>query len=167
MPTIAVDLASHPKKTALCELYWTERAVKVTRLVIGVTDEASETSISSAARWQWTFHLDGPAITCIHLTSRSTFCRDSPHPLDLRWLSTDRHVFEQTGLRPLSVSTNKIGVAASRWVGIERRLTRGIRSWGFRKHKNSGNSGAADGFRSDRSDPMKTRQRPLPTHGLA
>jgi hypothetical protein len=48
--------------------------------------------------------------------------RDMPSSVDLRWRATDRHVFEQTGLRPWSVSTDKIGVPALRWVGIERLL---------------------------------------------
>jgi hypothetical protein len=41
---------------------------------------------------------------------------------ELRLRTTDRWVYEHLGVRPLSVSADRIGVAAMRWARIEHRL---------------------------------------------
>jgi predicted nuclease with RNAse H fold len=120
MRTVGIDLAAEPKKTAACQVWWDDGAPRIEWLSRGVVDDALVDRITAAdkagidapfgwpepfveamiahrdrASWPGRDHLDG---------------REFRRELSFR--VTDRHVTPTR--RPLSVSTDKIGVTAFR-----------------------------------------------------
>jgi hypothetical protein len=120
--TLGIDLASQPENTAICTIEWAGGAAEVTTLLHGRRDRSS---------------LDDPALRAQFGAGHAKVAIDAPlgwpepfvralvahRELD-RWPEapkatlerrcSDRFVIEQTGKRPLSVSTDRIAYCAMR-----------------------------------------------------
>ena len=113
--TLGIDLASQAKKTGACMVRW-QNPVVVETPMIGLTDPALIDLISAADK----VGIDVPFGWPVEFVgSLATFAAggawEIPHTdprLALR--ATDRFVRQEIGRRPLSVSTDKIGITAMR-----------------------------------------------------
>lgn len=113
--TLGIDLASQPKSTGACLVDWAPDGAVAT-IATGVLDDAALVRLAAGAD---VVAIDAPlgwpdgfvaAVTAYHA--------GRPWPgadlLALRYRLTDRAVASKTGVRPLSVSTDLIGVCAFR-----------------------------------------------------
>ncbi len=125
MRSLGIDLASQPKSTGACLVEWRDGCAEA-RIVPGPLDDASLARWASGADGPGAggpgadvVGIDAPlgwpdefvaAVTAHH--------RGEPWPasdlLSLRYRLTDRTVASMTGVRPLSVSSDLIGVCAFR-----------------------------------------------------
>lgn len=139
MRSFGIDLASQPKSTGGCLVEWRDGRAAA-QLVPGLLDDASLASWASRAD---VVAIDAPlgwpdefvaAVTAHH--------RGEPWPpsdlLSLRYRLTDRTVASMTGVRPLSVSSDLIGVCAFRaarlrsmFPAIEVYPAGALRMWGL------------------------------------
>lgn len=123
MRTLGIDLAASPDKTAACTIDWaTGEVVLLPRptdddALVSAIATADMTGIDVPLGWPDAFvdamvaHRDGapwPPMADVPPTDREP----------LRFRHTDRHT-QQTGARPLSVSTDRIGVAAMRGARLQ------------------------------------------------
>ena len=118
MKTLGIDLASAADKTALCVVSWQAGAARIERLQVGAVDAALVEAAAAAEH----VGIDAP------LGWPRAFVRmlhEEPAPMDwpadrdaLRYRETDRFVQQVTGLWPLSVSSDLIGVVAMRCRGL-------------------------------------------------
>jgi hypothetical protein len=112
---LGVDLASEPKKTAACLVHW-QAEVVIETPVTGLSDanlldlmaQADKVGVDVPFGWPLEFVRSVAAFTAG--SPWVTMHTDSS--LTLR--ATDRFVWSEIGRRPLSVSTDKIGVPAMR-----------------------------------------------------
>jgi predicted nuclease with RNAse H fold len=126
--TLGVDLASDPRRTALCLLDWRAGGARLVELTVGADDErilaarngADVTGIDSPFGW--------PAPFVGFLCSAARLLPELGEPWDhevrdgLRYRATDRAVREAVGRWPLSVSSDLIAVVAMRCVGLLTRM---------------------------------------------
>ncbi len=127
MKTVGVDLSADPAKTAVCELDWSGRSVRL--LPRPVSDEGIVVAVAGADLAGFDVPLGWPddfvaAVVAHHDDAGWPPTRD-PVPQDrvsLRFRRTDLAV-TAAGVRPLSVSTDRIGVAAMRGARIQAMLT--------------------------------------------
>lgn len=122
MKTLGVDLAAQPKKTARCLVSCSQSGATVEALALGQTDadliaavaEADAVGIDAPFGWPLPF-----------VDAVSTWARGGPWPAAssqaLRLRRTDLRVAAEVKA-PLSVSTDKLGVAAFRCAGLLDRL---------------------------------------------
>jgi predicted nuclease with RNAse H fold len=118
--TLGIDLAVDPRRTAACAIAWRDGRAAVESISVGLDDAALRAAIAAAhARGGWA-GIDAPfawperfrdAVVAHH--------RDRTWPADyrdprLRYRATDRFVEHECRRRPLSVSTDLIGVTAMR-----------------------------------------------------
>lgn len=124
MQCLGIDLAAQPKATAICLTAWNEGSVAIDGLRCGVDDAELVSLIGAADK----VGLDAPLgwpdefIEAVGRHHRGE--TDGPLP-DRRMLTlreTDRRLQEATGRRPLSVSTDLIGVVALRAVDLQTAL---------------------------------------------
>ena len=125
MLTCGIDLAAEPAKTAVATLSWHDGRATVQQVRLGADDrqllaaigESFRTGIDCPLGWPDTFvefvarQRDG-TFTAPADVAGSAWRR----PLSYR--KTDEFVRRQTGLIPLSVSTDRIGVTAMRAVSL-------------------------------------------------
>lgn len=127
MRTLGIDLASQPDKTAGCLVQWASKgkAGGVLRLEVGLDDaavlelihEADATGLDCPLGWPDAFvaliagHHGHDALSTPQLWT-------PPRRDELRYRLTDEVVAQITGRRPLSVSTDLIGVPALRCTGL-------------------------------------------------
>jgi predicted nuclease with RNAse H fold len=156
MKTLGIDLAAQPAKTAACALEWTETGVSVTYLNRGENDDALLAHIRSADRIGIDAPFGWPDDFVEAVTAHSLLEPWPGRGLDqpafrarLAFRETDRHMIDAES-RPLSVSTDRIGVTAMRCAylldrisedGMIDRVGRGklievypaatLRRWGF------------------------------------
>lgn len=121
--TIGIDLAARPKSTALCQVDWSRDEASITRIDVGVDDEAILEAVEAATRVGVDVPFGWPT-AFVELVSAHSESGELPDAegVALRWRATDQYVFDSTGLRPLSVSTDKIGATALRWARLESEL---------------------------------------------
>lgn len=127
MKTVGVDLSANPAKTAVCELDWSERTLRL--LPRSVSDEGIVAAVAGADLAGFDVPLGWPdnfvAAVIAHHNDASWPPIRTPAPEDrvpLRFRRTDLAV-TAAGVRPLSVSTDRIGVAAMRGARIQAMLT--------------------------------------------
>ena len=121
MLTLGIDLAAQPKNTAACVIRWLNGSAQVEKIDSDLTDlvelisTADKVGIDVPFGWPTDF---ADAVACHH--------RFLPWPASpvrkLRYRETDLFVTEKTGLWPLSVSTDRIGVATMRVAGLFARM---------------------------------------------
>ena len=142
MIAVGIDLAAQPRDTAYCRIRATKMGAGAT-LAVGLDDDAlvgafgMKTGIDAPFGWPLPF-VD--AIVA-HRDGREWPGRDADDPdafrKRLRLRRTDLFVREHTGISPLSVSSEKIGVAAMRCaLVLDRAASRGVR---VARHGVSGN----------------------------
>jgi predicted nuclease with RNAse H fold len=124
--TVGVDLAAEPKRTAVATVDWSAGRAALASGVVGQTDDDVIAAMTGAQRvgldcpigWPEPFvefllaHRQGERLTATDLAGRRR----------LAFRETDRVVTALTGLRPLSVSADRIGHAAMRAAGLLARL---------------------------------------------
>lgn len=122
MRTLGVDLASAAENTAWCLLEWREGEAEVVDLQLGADDAA----LVEAARRADHVGVDAP---CGWPRAFVQMLHEAPKPMSwpadrdaLRYRATDHFVKAVTGLWPLSVSSDLIGVVAMRCRGLLARL---------------------------------------------
>lgn len=125
MRTVGVDLAAEPAKTATAVIEWSDRtASAVVRRdqtdddIVALVGDADRVGLDCPIGWPDSFveflsaQRDGGQLPPTDLAGRRL----------LAYRETDRAVTTLTGLRPLSVSADRIGHAAMRAVGLLSRL---------------------------------------------
>jgi predicted nuclease with RNAse H fold len=124
--TVGVDLSAEPDRTAICAVNWTSGAASVEPPIRPADDAAVLAACASADRvgidcpfgWPEPFlaavsaHAAGQPWPGRHRTT------DRDHRRELRYRATDYRIHEITGSWPLSVSTDRIGVAAMRCASL-------------------------------------------------
>ena len=124
MRTYGVDLAAEPGDTGHCVIRWESKHAVVEALSVGVGDAdivagvraADVTAIDAPFGWPDTFVR---AVSQHHAGSAWPYTTWSPEiRRNLRLRTTDRFVYDETRLTPLSVSADSIAIPAMRCAGI-------------------------------------------------
>ncbi len=120
MLTAGVDLASQPARTGLCVITW-DPAPRCVELTVGAGDDAIVAAAAAADRCGIDVPLGWPddfvAAVAEHHAGEDPGIPDDTERLRLR--ATDVWVWKHRGRRPLSVSTDLIGVTALRGVRLQ------------------------------------------------
>lgn len=128
MRTAGIDLSANPRKTGVATIAWRDGSATVTSVQVGRHDDAALcdvirngdcTGIDCPLGW--------PDAFVDYLVTHRAGGSDIVVPPDRRPLTyrtTDLHVWERTGVRPLTVSADRIGAAAMRGAAILATLTR-------------------------------------------
>lgn len=123
--TVGVDLSAEPDRTAICAVTWTPGVASVEPPIRPADDAAVLAACASADRAgiDCPFGWPEPFLAAVsaHAAGRPWPGRhrtDRDHRRELRYRATDYHVHEITGRWPLSVSTDRIGVAAMRCASL-------------------------------------------------
>jgi Protein of unknown function (DUF429) len=119
--TAGVDLSSQARKTASCVITWSGGRAWVSALEVGVTDEAigrvlsdddiAKTGLDVPFGWPIAF------VDAVFNHSKNGDWPSGYRHADIRafrFRRTDIDVWQQTGLWPLSVSTDRIGIPTMR-----------------------------------------------------
>ena len=129
MRTLGIDLASKPKKTAVCEIDWQTDAATVTNLELNVSDRAilsrvAELKLAKAERGvDFSIGIDAPFgwprpfvafLNRVEAGDKPFSAWDADTAKKLCYRLTDLRVNECLGLVPLSVSADKIARPAMR-----------------------------------------------------
>jgi predicted nuclease with RNAse H fold len=117
---VGIDLAAQPAGTAACRLVFGEHEARVEVLRAGLTDDdldalrdgARVVGIDSPFGWPRAF------ARAVGAWSAGEEWPAGAEARDLRFRATDRDVQRRTGLWPLSVSTDRIGVCAFRCAAL-------------------------------------------------
>jgi predicted nuclease with RNAse H fold len=125
MRTVGVDLAAEPAKTATAVIDWSRRGATVA-VTLGQTDDDIIASVGDADKVGLDCPVGWPDAFVDFLAAQREGRRLPPTDLAgrrlLAYRETDRAVTALTGLRPLSVSADRIGHGAMRAVGLLSRL---------------------------------------------
>jgi hypothetical protein len=123
MLTLGIDFAAQPKNTAICEIHWTQDAAFVTKMRCNVSDEALCELIGSSDKAGIDVPLGWP------LGFVRSVRRYSAHrkwlgltTKKLQFRSTDFFIHSKTGRWPLSVSSDRIGIATFRVANLIHQL---------------------------------------------
>jgi len=122
LQTVGVDLASAAGKTSWCRMSWHSQRGSVDALELGADDER----LVACAEGADVVGIDAPfgwPSAFVRMLQDAPRAMQWPDERDtLRFRATDHHVRERTGLWPLSVSSDLIGVVAMRCRGLLARL---------------------------------------------
>lgn len=125
MLTVGVDLAAEPINTAVAWLEWESGSCAVRRLEIGADDALVIDAITTADKAGIDCPLGWPMPFVEFVTAHQAGHVDIPTDLtgrawrrNLALRLTDQDVHARIGLRPLSVSTDRIGHAAMRCAAL-------------------------------------------------
>jgi len=122
--TVGIDLASQAAKTAICRIEWSDHRAVVQDPIIGVSDADLLRLIPSAAKVGIDCPFGWPDSFAAAVAAHRSF---APWPetdlVDLRYRYTDR-VVTAIARRPLSVSSDLIGVTAMRCARLLSELDR-------------------------------------------
>jgi predicted nuclease with RNAse H fold len=127
--TVGVDLATEPAKTAMAVLRWSVTGAAVQSLVLDVDDAAITNAATDADKLGIDCPLGWPDDFLVFLQEHHAGHVVAPQEVagrdwrrKLAYRATDRAVRERTGLTPLSVAADRIGLTAMRAAGILSRL---------------------------------------------
>lgn len=129
MRTLGIDLAAQPHHTAVCEIVWGQRS-GIVRVIDGRhTDERLVALMAGADKVGVDIPFGWPApfvdALVAHRAGRSWPSGERDPDGYRRTLClrrTDEYIRAVYGLRPLSVSSDRIAVPAMRWAGLENQL---------------------------------------------
>jgi len=132
--TVGIDLASSPDHTGLCRIRWGADGARVTEVGVGADDPAllaagrgaSAVGVDAPFGWPRAFvsYVGGGGSGAAAESDGGAAAVPDWHPGwrdRLRYRATDRAVREVLGRWPLSVSTDRIALAALRCEGLLRR----------------------------------------------
>ncbi|QYN37380.1 DUF429 domain-containing protein [Pseudonocardia sp. DSM 110487] len=123
MRTIGVDLAAQAKHTAIVVLDWDAGSARLTDAGIPTDDDAVLRRSAGADKVGIDCPLGWPEPFVEFLGAQRTGPPETvPDWRSLAYRRTDRHVHTVTGLTPLSVSTDRIGLTAMRAARLQGRL---------------------------------------------
>ena len=135
MITAGVDLATEPANTALATIRWTSGGASVLSLSLGVDDAGIAEAAQSVAKLGLDCPLGWPDDFLRFLQAHQAGRVVAPQDVAgrdwrrrLAYRATDRAVREVTGLTPLSVAADRIGLTAMRAAGLLARLANEGRS---------------------------------------
>jgi predicted nuclease with RNAse H fold len=120
MLTLGIDLASQPKRTAMALIDWRDGRAVVDMPVSPLSDEAALQAMH-AADW---VGIDAPfgwpdlMVRAVGAFADEGTWLDDGDVERLRFRLTDQHVHDQTGIWPLSVSSDRIALPAWRCAGL-------------------------------------------------
>jgi predicted nuclease with RNAse H fold len=122
MRTVGIDLSAQPAGTAVCSIEWSGAAANLHRVTVGADDEqlleecegADKIGIDCPFGWPAAFVEAVKQHHARHPWPQQQEEDPEQFRRRLRYRATDRHVKECTGIDPLSVSTDRIGVTAMR-----------------------------------------------------
>jgi predicted nuclease with RNAse H fold len=125
MRSLGIDLAAEPPNTAACEITWTaHRAhgrIYADRLddgrLLTLIETADKVGIDCPFGWPLPF-VNAVAIHANAAAWPGRGQLGSSHRQSLRYRLTDEVVYQQVGIWPLSVSTDRIGVTAMRCAAL-------------------------------------------------
>ncbi|MFW5688904.1 MAG: DUF429 domain-containing protein [Spirochaetota bacterium] len=123
MRTLGIDLASSDKKTGVCQLRWSGGRVTVDHLEVAADDDtlvdlaSRSDAVGIDAPFGWPSSFTGFVTGQVSAGQWTTQLRD-----ELRFRRTDMRVRERTGGWPLSVSSDRIALAAMRCALLLARL---------------------------------------------
>jgi predicted nuclease with RNAse H fold len=127
--TVGVDLATEPAKTAMAVLRWSATGAALQSLVLDVDDAAITNAATDADKLGIDCPLGWPDDFLLFLQEHHAGHVVAPQEVagrdwrrKLAYRATDRVVRERTGLTPLSVAADRIGLTAMRAAGILSRL---------------------------------------------
>ncbi len=120
--TLGIDLASQPENTAICTIEWADGAAEVKTLLHGRPDRSSLDNAALRAELQAghaKIAIDAPlgwpeAFVRALVAHRELGQWPDAPKATLERRCTDRFVIDETGKRPLSVSTDRIAYCAMR-----------------------------------------------------
>lgn len=125
MIVAGIDLAAEPRGTALTLLQISTESVAVTEVKVGLTDADLVSLTDSAVKIGIDCALGWPIAFAEFIAAQSSTTDNGPvfeGDIDFRrrlaYRDTDRAVHELTGRWPLSVSTDRLGMAAIRCAGL-------------------------------------------------
>ncbi len=130
MRTLGIDLAAQPRRTALCAVRWTSTGQNVVEVVqVGCTDDelveqvgrAVKTGIDAPLGWP------DPFVESVAAWHRGAAWPDHESRA-LRLRRTDHRVHAETGVWPLSVSSDLIANVAFRAARLQERIGRPCRA---------------------------------------
>ena len=115
MLTLGIDLAAQPENTAGCVIQWQDGSAEVSKVACDLDDGAILELIHGVDKAGIDVPLGWP-VDFVHSISEHHGLKRWPTKdrLKLRYRETDLFVRDKTGLWPLSVSTDRIGVTAIR-----------------------------------------------------
>ncbi|ANC29928.1 hypothetical protein I598_0340 [Isoptericola dokdonensis DS-3] len=126
--TAGIDLSANPRKTGVATIAWDGDAATVVECAVGHHDDAALCEVVRAAG---TTGIDCPLGWPDAFVDFVAARRDGGHDLQippdrrpLTYRATDLDVWERTGVRPLTVSADRIGSVAMRCAVILAMLTR-------------------------------------------
>ncbi|MFJ6415185.1 DUF429 domain-containing protein [Paeniglutamicibacter sp. NPDC091659] len=182
MRTLGVDLAADPKKTAVAVIRWTGENAALTHLSLAVTDDEIVDLFGTTDVTGIDCPLGWPEALLPFLMGHQ---RNDPQAVleqdglagrrNLAYRATDRFVTATTGIRPLSVSADRLGYTAMRCAAIQAKIgqVHGIQSrdgagklaevypaaslklWGFRATKYKGTGSAETLARRELVEQLK------------
>lgn len=128
MLTLGIDLAAQPQDTAACEVRWHQTHAEIVAWHNPLNDEQILALIGNADTVGIDVPLGWPTefVRAIyrHQAQRKKWPNISMRRFRLR--ATDRFVAEKTGIWPLSVSTDRIGIPAARAASILSNLSSNV-----------------------------------------
>jgi predicted nuclease with RNAse H fold len=125
--SLGIDLAAQDHRTAICAIEWNDCRACASEPVLGEPKGSDLGWILQAATGADVVGIDAPfgwpdAIA----RALTAWSERQPWPvsesIDLRWRVTDRVIYAETGIPPLSVSSDKIAVVAWRCAELLTRL---------------------------------------------
>lgn len=128
MTYVGIDLAADPKRTGLAVLRADGESCTVEHVAVGANDDDLVGAIRTATKTGLDVPLGWPRRFVELLASHAAGLVAAPASTGPEWRrglamrATDLAVHRQTGLTPLSVSTDRIAHPALRWAGLEARL---------------------------------------------
>ncbi|MGD0179943.1 MAG: DUF429 domain-containing protein [Terriglobales bacterium] len=149
MDTLGIDLAAQPENTAACLIHWQGGSAEVSKVACDLDDATILELIHGVDKAGIDVPLGWPVDFVYAISEHHALKRwPKKERLELRYRETDLFIHDKTGLWPLSVSTDRIGVTAMRAAALsfseaERRDRSGIgkivevypaaalRQWGF------------------------------------
>ena len=129
--TAGIDLETEPETTALATIEWGAGAAVVTSLRLGVLDDMIIDSAAAATKLGIDCPLGWPDEFVAFVNAHHTDHVVAPEDVAgkdwrrrLAYRATDRAIRETTGLTPLSVAADRIGLTAMRAAGLLARLAK-------------------------------------------
>jgi len=123
MITVGIDLAAQAENTAACSILWRADVAEVQQITCNLNDADLLELVKTGNKVGIDVPLGWPSAFVQAVSNHQLFL---PWPTnttrELRYRKTDLFVIDKTGYHPLSVSTDRIGVASMRVASLMTRM---------------------------------------------